>query len=283
MNFTTIISEIKTYLADYDSYVSFQKLPVIIIVVLIILTAFNLFHFFLGNFLKNKISEGPRQTLKRVVRYSGYILAFFYVLKALGINITPILGAAGVAGIVIGFAAQTVVSSIISGFFLISEKAFSVGDVVKVGDVTGVVLSVDVLSVKLRTMDNLYMRIPNENIIRNNITTITHFPIRRFDVNFSVAYKEDLEKVKSVLFRIASENRYCLESPEPLFVIDKFADSGINILFAVWFESGNFTNGRNSISIDIKKSFEEQGIEIPYKKIDIAVSGDLRYPSIIEE
>jgi small-conductance mechanosensitive channel len=273
MNFEVIISDIKTYLADYDSYVFLQKLPAIIIVAAIILTVFNLVHFFLGNFFKNKISESSRQILKRIIRYAGYILAFFYVLKASGIDITPILGAAGVASLVIGFAAQTVVSSIISGFFLISEKSLAVGDVIKVGDITGTVLSVDVLSVKLRTLDNLYVRIPNENIIKSNITTISHFPIRRFDLSLSVAYKEDMEKVRSVLLRIASENRYCLEAPEPLFIIDKFSDSGINLLFAVWSESGNFTNLKNSISIEIKKSFEDQGIEIPYKKLDINVSG----------
>jgi small-conductance mechanosensitive channel len=273
MNFSLIISEIKTYLADYNSYVFLQKLPVIAIVVLLILTVFNLFHFLLGKFFKNKISESSRQILKRIIRYSGYILSFFYVLKASGIDITPILGAAGVAGIVIGFAAQTVVSSIISGFFLISEKSLAVGDLIKVGDVTGVVLSVDILSVKLRTLDNLYMRIPNENIIKNNITIVTRFPIRRLDITFTVSYHEDMETVKSVLLRTAAENRYCLEAPEPLFIIDKFDDSGIVILFAVWFESSNFINAKNSVSIGIKKSFEEQGIEIPYKRLDITVSG----------
>lgn len=273
MNFSVILSEIKTYLADYNSYVFLQKLPVIAVVVLIILTVFNLFHFILGKFFKNKISEGPRQILKRVIRYSGYVLAFLYVLKASGINITPLLGAAGVAGIVIGFAAQTVVSSIISGFFLISEKSFAVGDLIKVDNITGIVLSVDILSVKLRTLDNVYMRIPNESIIKNNITTITRFPIRRLDITFNISYQEDPEKVRSALFCLAAENRYCLESPEPLFIIDKFNDSGFVILFAVWFESSNFLNVKNSISIDIKKRFEEQGIELPYKKLDINVSG----------
>ena len=145
------------------------------------------------------------------------------------------------------------------------------GDVIKIDNILGVVLSVDSLSVKLRTFDNLFMRIPNETIIKSNLTTITRFPIRRLDVTFSVSYRENLEKLRDTLFRIAAENQYCLENPEPLFIIDRFSDSGFVILFALWFESSNFLNLKTSISIDIKKRFDAEGIELPHRKIDITV------------
>jgi small-conductance mechanosensitive channel len=140
-----------------------------------------------------------------------------------------------------------------------------------VNDITGVILSVDLLSVKLRTFDNLYVRIPNETIIKSSLTTITRFPIRRLDLNLSVAYKEDLEKVRDILLKLAAENQYCLENPAPFFGIDKFDSSGINILFNVWFEASNFWNLKNSITMEIKKRFEAEGIEIPYQKINITI------------
>jgi small-conductance mechanosensitive channel len=187
----------------------------------------------------------------------------------MGIDTTALLGAAGIAGIVLGFAAQTTVSSLISGFFLISEKPFAVGDVIKLDDVSGVVLSVDMLSVKLRTYDNLFVRIPNETIIKSNLTNITRFPIRRLDLSFDVAYKEDLEKVRKLLLELAAENRYCLDTPAPFFGIDKFNDSGITVALYLWFEKNSFWDLKNSIIIQIKKRFEEEAIEIPYQKIDI--------------
>jgi small-conductance mechanosensitive channel len=187
---------------------------------------------------------------------------------------SAILGAAGVAGIVFGFAAQTSMSSLISGFFLLSEKPFQVGDAIKVDDISGVVLSVDLLSVKLRTYDNLFIRIPNETIIKSNLTTITRFPIRRLDLAFSVAYKEDLERVRELLFALAKENIYALDNPAPFFGIDKFDSSGIAIIFCLWFEKSNFWNLKNSIIITIKKSFEKEHIEIPYQKIDITLNQD---------
>jgi small-conductance mechanosensitive channel len=164
------------------------------------------------------------------------------------------------------------VSSLIAGFFLLSEKPFSVGDTIRVDTITGVVLSVDLLSVKLRTFDNLFVRIPNETISKSNLTNITRFPIRRLDLAFSVAYREDLEKVRELLLALAAENRYCLDNPAPFFGIDSFGDSGINIIFNLWFEKSNFWNLKNSILIAIKNRFEEGGIEIPYQKIDVSVA-----------
>jgi small-conductance mechanosensitive channel len=101
---------------------------------------------------------------------------------------------------------------------------------------------------------------------------VTRFPIRRLDLAFDVAYKEDLERVRKILLGIAANNPYCLENPEPFFGIDAFGASGIGILFNTWFEKSNFWNLKNSIIIEIKKSFEEAGIEIPFKKIDINIS-----------
>jgi len=271
INLEAILEDFKTFLAGIEPPVLMQKAPSMIITVIIIFVAFNLLYLVLSKLLKNTISEGRRQILKKALRYTGFVLAIFYILNHSGINIAPILGAAGIAGVVIGFAAQTAVSSIISGFFLISEKAFAVGDVIKVDNILGVVLSVDSLSVKLRTFDNLFVRIPNETIIKSNLTTITRFPIRRLDITFSVSYREDLEKLRDILFRIAAENPYSLETPEPLFIIDKFSDSGFVILFALWFESCNFLNLKTSVSIDIKKRFDAEGIELPHRKIDVTV------------
>ena len=270
MNGETIAKEIKAFLSGINPVNLIQKTTVIVLSVILILAVFNLLRFFLGKFFKGKISEPRRYLVKKGIRYTGFVLAILFVFNSLGIDTTAILGAAGIAGIVIGFAAQTSVSSLISGFFLLSEKPFAVGDTIKVDDITGVVLSVDLLSVKLRTFDNLFVRIPNETIIKNSLVNITRFPIRRLDITFSVAHKEDLERVQKILLQAAVENRYCLENPEPFFGIDKLGDSGVTVLFNLWFEKSNVGKLKNSIIMDIHKRFKAEGIEIPGQKIDIA-------------
>ena len=267
----TIIKSFKEYIAETDPVKLIQKAAVMIISIIFILAVFNLIRFFTGKILKGKISEPRRLMISKGIKYAGFVLAILFVFKSLGIDTTAILGAAGIAGIVIGFAAQTSVSSLISGFFLLSEKPFAVGDTIRVDNTTGVVLSVDILSVKLRTFDNLYVRIPNEAIIKSNLTNITRFPIRRLDLSFFIAYKENLEKVRDILFELAGENQYCLENPAPFFGIDKLENGGISILFNIWFESSNSWNLKNSIIIDIKKRFETEGIEIPCQKIEVSI------------
>ena len=268
----TITGSFKDLIAKTDPMQLIEKAVIMILTVLFIIVTFNIIRFFIGKILKGKIGEPRRYMVKKSIKYTGFTLAILYIFKSIGIDTTAILGAAGVAGIVIGFAAQTSVSSLISGFFLLSEKPFAVGDTIRVDSITGVVLAVDLLSVKLRTFDNLYVRIPNETIIKSSVTNITRYSIRRLDLSFFIAYKEDLENVRDILLELAAENQYCLENPPPFFGIDKFDNSGIIILFNVWFEKSNFWDLKNSIIIDIKKRFEAERIEIPYQKIDITIA-----------
>jgi small-conductance mechanosensitive channel len=272
MNIAGPITQIKTFIAGVNPADFAWKLFISFLTVIFILAVFNLVQFILGKSLKNRIGEGRRQVIKKGIRFTGFTLIVLYVFETIGIDINPILGAAGIAGIAIGFAAQTSVSSIISGFFLLSEKAFSVGDVIRIDNITGVVLSVDFLSVKLRTFDNLFVRIPNETIIKNNLVTVTRFPIRRLDINFTVSFTEDPEKLRDILLELAAGNRYCLENPPPFFMIDKFSESGIAVLFWVWFEGSKFLDIKNSLHFDILKRFDLEGIKLPYRKIDLSVN-----------
>ncbi|MDR2210908.1 MAG: mechanosensitive ion channel family protein [Spirochaetaceae bacterium] len=274
MNIEAITGGITRSLQDANPMDIILKLAGIILAAFSILVVFNLIQFFLGKFLKGRISDQRNFMIKKGIRYTGFVLALLFVFRRMGIDTTALLGAAGIAGIVIGFAAQTSVSSLISGFFLLSEKPFTVGDTIKVDNITGVVLSVDLLSVKLQTFDNLFVRIPNETISKSTLITITRFPIRRLDLSFSVAYKEDLERVGNVLLELAAANRYCLENPAPFFGVDSFGDSGINLIFNLWFEKSNFWNLKNSILTGIKKRFETEGIEIPCQKITIAFAAE---------
>src|SRR5690606_3033117 len=129
----------------------------------------------------------------------------------LGFSLSVLLGAAGVLSVALGFASQTSASNLISGLFLIGEQPFQLGDTIKVGNTTGEVLSIDLLSVKLRTFDNLYVRIPNESLIKSEMTNLTRFPIRRFDLLIGVAYKENISQVRQIMQNVADNNPLCMD------------------------------------------------------------------------
>jgi small-conductance mechanosensitive channel len=213
-----------------------------------------------------RASLNPHQMM--LIRLGSYylllILFALWVLQELGLNPGILLGTAGILTVAIGFASQTSMSNLISGFFLIGEKPFAVGDIIRVGDTTGEVLAIDSLSVKLRTFDNIYVRIPNELIIKSQVMTLTRFPIRRIDLQIGVAYKEDMNRVRQVVFEVADKNPLALEEPQPLFIFQGFGDSALEMQFSVWVRREEYLSLRNSIQEEIKSAFDKEGIEIPF-------------------
>ncbi len=200
----------------------------------------------------------------KILTYIGLLGLLVAVLTELGFKLTPLLGAAGILGIALGFASQTSVSNIISGFFIMGEQSFVVGDLIEVAGRTGRVLSIDMLSVKLRTFDNKFIRIPNEVLVKSEVVTVTRFPIRRIDVRLGVAYKEDLEQLREILFAVARTNADVLMEPEPVFLFQGYGDSSLDVLFGVWATREKWSEVKTSIHLDIKRALDDAGIEIPF-------------------
>ncbi|MFH1881240.1 MAG: mechanosensitive ion channel family protein [Planctomycetota bacterium] len=217
-----------------------------------------------GRSTRKRLTPQANMLIRKGIVYFGSIAIFIAVLNQSGYKLTALLGAAGIVGIAIGFASQTSVSNIISGLFLISEKPFAVGDIIQVGTTKGIILSIDLLSVKLRTFDNHFIRIPNELLIKNEVRNISRFPIRRLDIELGVAYKENIQKVREVLLDIADKEPLCLDEPEPDVRFQNFGDSALEFLYAIWCVREDYLKLKKKIMLLIKERFDEEGIEIPF-------------------
>ena len=202
--------------------------------------------------------------LRKSVIYAGSVIIILTVLAQLEFKLGVLLGAAGIVGIALGFASQTSVSNMISGFFLISERPFELGDQIRVGDTTGIVMSIDLMSVKLRTFDNQFVRLPNEDLIKTQVNNLTHYPIRRLDIHLGVAYKEDVTRVKRILADIAGNHPHVLDEPEPLILLQDFGDSALEFFFAVWSTKEDYLELKKTVRDTIKARFDAEGIEIPF-------------------
>jgi len=217
----------------------------------------------------NKFDRHQQLLMARIAKYIVLVIFLIMGLKEMGFDLGVLIGAAGILSVAIGFASQTSASNIISGLFLVAERPFSVGDLITIGSTTGEVVSIDLLSVKLRTFDNLFVRIPNETLIKTEVTTLTRFPIRRIDLAIGVAYKEDINKVRKVMEDVADNNMLCLDEPKPVFVFKGFGDSSLDMQFSVWVKRENYLALRNSIYEEIKAAFDQEGIEIPFPHISV--------------
>jgi len=214
------------------------------------------------------VRRGALSHLPRFLQRLGswLILAIFIAtaLHQLGFKLSVMLGAAGIFSVALGFAAQSSATNIISGLFVIGERAFVIGDIIQAGDHTGEVLSVDMLSVKLRTFDNRFVRIPNETIIKTDVVNLSRFPIRRADLKISIAYTADIAQTRETLLRVAANNPLCLEEPRPQINLQGFGESSVDIQFSVWAARENYQEMRNSIQEEIKIAFDRAGIEFPF-------------------
>jgi small-conductance mechanosensitive channel len=265
------IEQFRSWLGTLSPEVLTRGLRVVLTVV-IGLTLVRLLAVVSQRYVMKKATLQRQMIVRKIISYTGFSLVLMAVLGELGVKLTALLGAAGIVGIAVGFASQTSVSNIISGLFLISEKPFAIGDVIKIGGTTGIIQSIDLLSIKIRTFDNMFVRIPNEKILTSEVTNVTRVPIRRMDIQLQIDYGQDLARVHELLTALSSANPWCLDEPEPLIMFTEFKDSGIEILLGLWFAKADFLDLKNSMMKDISARFAAEGIRFAHPQRTVRIS-----------
>ena len=232
----------------------------------------------IGGYVKSKSTGEPDgeaekrvQTLSSVLTRAFSLLIFlgvvFMVLAQLGVNLAPLLAAAGVVGIAVGFGAQSMVRDFFAGIFIILENQYRVGDVVTVGGISGLVEDINLRRTVLRDLDYKQHFIPNGEIrIATNFTKEKS----RVNLNIGVAYKEDLDRVIQVLNNVGQEltqDPYfgpLILDPVKVLRVDSFGESAIEIKvlgetlpIRQWDVAGEYL-------LRVKKAFDAAGIEIPF-------------------
>ena len=216
------------------------------------------------------------ETLGRVFRYISsvvvWLIAVMLVLSEIGVSVAPILGAAGVAGLAVGFGAQSLVKDYFTGFFLLLENQIRQGDVVQVGDHAGLVEEVTLRFVQLRDYDGNVHFVPN-----GTITSVINMSrgYANAVLDIGVAYKEDLDQVMGIMRSVAEEMR-----ADPAFstrILDAFELAGVER----WDDSAVVIRGRfRVLPLEqwnvkreylrrLKYAFDREHIEIPFPHLTL--------------
>ncbi|UTC55022.1 mechanosensitive ion channel family protein [Treponema sp. OMZ 906] len=245
---------------------------------IVILFVLSLFFRVVNSIVKKitvkKCSLQIQHVINKIIRYAGFTVMVLTAFHRLGIDISAILGAAGIAGVAIGFAAQTSISNIISGLFVITERAFKINDTIEVNGTIGTVQAINLLSVILKTFDSQYVRIPNETIIKANLINYSQFPYRRVKTELSVAYGTDLRRTEQILLAVAKNNAFTLDDPAPSILWTSFSSSSIDFTLMTWTKIGDFGNLRNSLFIEIDEKLKQENIIVPFQQLDIHIKDD---------
>lgn len=221
------------------------------------------------------------QGISKAISYVFYVLMVMYVLGLFGINLGAVWGAAGIAGVAIGFAAQTSVSNLISGLFVVTDKAMKIGDFIEVDGVSGTVDAIGFLSVRVHTADNQLVRIPNSLIINNKLKNYATYDYRRHVFEFSVDYSSDLDKTLEAIRQVPARCPTVVtdEGHEPAVWYVALGESGITMNLIVWCKRTDFFQTKNDVCVNVAKVCRENGVNIPFNRMDVTILNDTTTPA----
>jgi small conductance mechanosensitive channel len=216
--------------------------------------------------------------LRSVVRIGIWLIALMTILGELGIDLGPLIAGAGIAGIALGFGAQTIVKDFLSGMFMLIEDQFGVGDVIDVGEATGTVEAVTLRTTRLRSVDGTLWHVPNGTIQRVGNKSQEW---SRALIDVEVAYATDLEHAQEIIKGVAVEmwrtddlgKASILEEPE-VWGVESLGASGIVIRLVVKTLPSDQWKVMRALRQRIKDAFDAEGIEIPFPQQTIWVRGD---------
>ncbi len=226
--------------------------------------------------LKDRMKKDHIELIVKVTYYTIIGIALLSVLPMLGINPSGLLLAGGIAGIVVGFASQRIVSNLISGVFMMIERPIRIGDSVNIGNIAGVVEDISIISTIIRTFDGLYVRVPNEQVFTSSITNFVANPVRRFEYNIGIRYSDDADKAVEIIKNLIDEHPLALKNPEPQAFVDELGDNSVLVRVRVWAPSTEWYGVKIELLWRIKKTLEKNGIEIPFPQRTLWFGNELK-------
>ncbi len=216
----------------------------------------------------------PEPTARNTAKAVYYVIVFVAgasALGALGIDLTGLLVAGGIIGIILGFALQNITANLFSGLFIYWEKPFNPGDLVEINGMHGWVLDISIMSTRILGLDGVKIRIPNQEVFQSRIKNYAASKARRLDFVIGIAYKEDAEKAYKVIKKVLDEHPLVLIDPPPDVFVHELGDSSVNILVRVWVPSKGMLWYKvyKELLWKMKKAITDAGIEIPFIQNDV--------------
>jgi small-conductance mechanosensitive channel len=224
-----------------------------------------------------KRAETIGAVLRSVANALIWTLAVITVLGEFNVNLGPLIAGAGIVGVALGFGAQSLVKDFLSGMFMLVEDQFGVGDIIDVGDASGVVEGVSLRTTRLRAVDGTVWHVPNGEIRRVGNKSQQW---SRALIDFDVAYRTDLAQAKETIKRVADGvwkdetlGRSVLEEPE-VWGVEAFGPQGVAIRLVIKTRPADQWKVMRELRQRMKEAFDEEGIEIPFPQRALWVRSD---------
>lgn len=213
--------------------------------------------------------DADRHTGRLVGRFLSVLVVVVgtvYAVDLVGVEVGPLLGALGIGGIALAFAAQDILQNFVAGVLLQIRRPFKLADQIASGDYEGVVHDINLRTVVLTTYDGLTVYLPNADVLSAPIVNYTRTPLNRTEISVGVAYDTDLERAREVLIQACRDTAEIVPDPEPEAWVNAFGDSAIEIVVRYWHgaDIASRWRARNAAAVAIKAALDAEGMVIPF-------------------
>jgi small conductance mechanosensitive channel len=228
----------------------------------------------------------PQTVVSNLLATLGAITVFTVgLLVALGVlrldkTVTSLLAGAGVMGLALGFAFQSIAANFLSGILISVRHPFTVGDLVETNDYLGHVAEINLRATVLRTLDGKLVYLPNRDVLEKAIVNLTATGVRRVELKVGVSYGEDLEKVRDVTLEALRGVERRVREREPELYFEEFGDSSINFTFRFWIpfrDQPDYLTALSEAIVRVKAAYNRENITIPFpiRTLDFGIKGGL--------
>jgi small-conductance mechanosensitive channel len=230
--------------------------------------------------LRRVAPQDTATLISRVVYYTVLFFGLLSVLALFNISLSGLLVAGGIAGIVIGFASQTVFSNFLSGLFIYFDKPFKIGDAIEINGESGIVTDINVFSTRIRRWDGVHIRIPNEDIFRSQIKNLIQNKVRRVDYTIGISYQDDPEKARNIIIQHLEEHPLVLAEPLPTVFLSELGDSALVIQVRFWTLTKYWFQAKTKILEELYKKLSDNGITIPFPQQTVWFANTLHHKEV---
>jgi potassium efflux system protein len=220
------------------------------------------------------VSAGGRYAIKTLVSYGITVAAFLLAFSTLGLNWGQVQWLVAALGVGIGFGLQEIVANFISGIIILFERPVRVGDIVTIGDTTGVVTNIQIRATTIRNWDRQELLVPNKEFITGRLLNWSLTDQQnRISIPIGIDYGSDTRKALSILAQIAAEHERVLDDPAPLISFEGFTDSSLTIVLRCYLSS---LDGRIDVITDLHQAiyerFRDEGIGMAFPQREVHLS-----------
>jgi len=224
-----------------------------------------------------QLTPSARVLISKSITGLIYFLIAMAVLNSVGINFTALAVFGGALGVGIGFGLQKVVSNLISGIILLSDRSIKPGDVIQIGEVYGWISSLKARYVSVVTRDGHEYLIPNEDLITQQVVNWSYSNTRiRLSIPFGVSYKADPHQVRALVIESLNEVPRVLKNPAPICIMKGFGDSSVDMEVRAWINDpkNGVGNIKSEILFSVWDTLKANNIEIPFPQRDVHIKSD---------